>query len=224
MALALATLITWLLVALAIVVLGRLRQVTEWEPWNVLRGVRAPAVTRLSDSLSLRMGMVRTGYDCALRARAAGHAEAHRRLSLATLQTTRVLVRQLDEELEGYAQHARVLQAAVTVEPLRVVELRHADLQGLARGERAVAMWFSPVGRLRLHLWTLRRGLRLLGHRCDVGVRPGGADTLVLAADVQADLAAIARATVNTYQALLLSLDQSRRRITVDNALPSGPH
>ena len=214
MALALATVIGWLLLAAVVVVQGRLRRAPEWTPWDVLRGVRALAVERLSESLTLRLAMVGAGHEWGRRAQAAGHTDAVETLSQAALQTTRKLAGQLDGELAAYGEHARVLQAATAVETLRAHELKSGALQTLARAERGLATCVGSVTRLRLHVWTLRRSLALLLRRFDSGTQVSAAHTFEAVSDVQADLATLARATVTCYQALLVSLNASRDRLT----------
>jgi hypothetical protein len=215
MALALATVIAWLLLASVVVMRGRLRRDPEWAPWDVLRGVRALAVERLSESLTLRLSMVEAGAEWGARAQAAGRAEDAATLARATLATTRTMARQLDGELAAYAEHARVLQTAAGVEPLRARELKTGKIQTLARAERGLAACVGSVARLRLHVWVLRRALALIQRRADNEPRAIG-----YAADSQADLTTLARATVTSYRALLASLDASRRRIGANVGVP----
>jgi hypothetical protein len=62
---------------------------------------------------------------------------------------------------------------------------------------------------------VLRRALTLIQRRADNEPR-----TIGYAADSQADLTTLARATVTSYRALLASLDASRRRIGANVGVP----
>jgi hypothetical protein len=91
--------------------------------------------------------------------------------------------------------------------------LKTGVLRLLVRSERAVSGCLDSVMRLRMHVWALRRALALLVRRVERAPGSNAAQTLGVASEVQADLTTLARATVTSYQALLISLRESRGRL-----------
>ena len=215
LALALALVIVWTFLVAALLVSGRLRARPDWRAWDVLRGVRVLTVERFSESLMLRLAMVAGGHHWGIQAQDAHDAEGARSLARAMAASDQVLTRQLDQELAGYARHAKVLHAAAEL-PALDSQREPRLLTWVAGLDRALALCVAPVTRLRVRLWALRLGLLLHARRLDRLRRDDDPRrTLAAGPALQADLGAFARATVATYSALLAALDSSRTSVRV---------
>lgn len=124
--------------------------------------------------------------------------EAERQVLLQLLhQQVQTLGDDLSERWRAWSAAAALLPAAAPVAPLRASTLRLRPLRALAILDSLARPLLTPVLGVRLHLGLLRLGLARARRDFTTGAPPS---RLV---DVGADLAALARASVPAYEALL---------------------
>jgi hypothetical protein len=207
-ALALAGL--WLALLLVLLRWQRRREEQAWPTWLALTVERNEQYLYLCQAVERRLLDVNAACDLARVREESSRTDEARLLLRGAIELVDVLVPDLRGRLQAWSRVARALTRVSPTHCVPLVTVRVARFKALAAAWAALdALLVTTRERFVLRAWVLRGGLRLLAasfHGLLAGASTTGARWRRVE-DLQADLSTFSHASLDTYSALLHSLE-----------------
>lgn len=192
----------------------RIRADRGWPTWMALAPERAAQHQHLSETIERHMGELRDTCELLHRRGDSGSDDQVRALMKAAVELVELLVPDLIGRLQEWSRVASALALVAPTRRLSAGCLQMPSLKGLALGWAMLeAFLVAARDRFRLRAWVLRGGLTLVAasFREHFASGAGRAPGWPRIAMLQSDLGTLSGASLDTYQALLLSLERRAR-------------